>query len=201
MNADLEARNALLTFQNAQMRRALYGQRAEQSAQLVDQLALSFEEPEANATEDEVAARTAARGTNVEGFVRRRPARRPLPERLPRERVVIAAPPSYPCCGSDRLSKLGEDMTETLEIIPRAWKVVQTVRERFACRACASISQPPAPFHATPRGLFGPSLFAMILFVKFGIHQPLNGHAERHARERVEISLSMLTDQVGACAD
>ena len=147
VNADLEARNALLELQNALMKRALYGQRAERSVQLVDQLALSFEEREAGATEDELAAQTAARGTNVEGFVRRRPARKPLPEHLPRERIVIAAPPSCPCCGSDRLSKLGEDVTEALEVIPRAWKVVQTVRERFACRACEAISQPPAPLH------------------------------------------------------
>jgi transposase len=200
MNADLEARNALLELQNAQMRRALYGQRAERSVQLLDQLALSFEELETGATEDELAAAAAARGTSVEAFVRRRPARKPLPEHLPRERVIIAAPASCPCCGSDRLSKLGEDVTETLEVIPRAWKVVQTVRERFACRACEAISQPPAPFHATPRGMFGPSLLAMILFEKFGAHQPLNRQAERYAREGVEISLSTLADQVGACA-
>src|SRR3546814_9810073 len=85
-----------------------------------------------------------------------------------RERVVIAAPESCPCCGSGNLCKLGEDVTETLEVIPRRWKVVQTVRERFACRACEAVSQPPAPFHATPRGMFGPSLLAMILFEKFG---------------------------------
>ena len=200
VNADLEARNALLELQNAQMRRALYGQRAERSAQLTDQLALSFEEAEASATADELAARDAAQGTRVEAFVRRRPARKPLPEHLPRERVVIPAPTSCPCCGSDRLAKLGEDVTETLEVIPRAWKVIQTVRERFACRACEVISQPPAPFHVTPRGMFGPSLLAMILFEKFGTHQPLNRQAERYAREGVEISLSTLADQVGACA-
>jgi len=45
---------------------------------------------------------------------------------LPRERIVIAAPESCPCCGSRKLSKLGEDVTETLEVIPRQWKVIQT---------------------------------------------------------------------------
>lgn len=144
-NDDLEARNAHLELQNAQMRRALYGQRAERFAQL----ALSLEELEADAAEDEVAA-GAAQGMNVEAFVRRRPARRPLPEHLPRERVVIAAPSSCPCCGSDRLSKFGDDVAETLEAIPRAWMVNQTVRERFACWACEAISQPPALFHAIP---------------------------------------------------
>jgi transposase len=67
---------------------------------------------------------------------RRRPARKRFPEHLPRERVAIPAPQSCPCCGSTKLSKLGEDVTETLEVIPRQWKVIQTVRERFSCRQC-----------------------------------------------------------------
>ena len=105
-----------------------------------------------------------------------------------------------PCCGSHKLSKLGEDATETLEVIPKQWKVIQTVRERFSCRACEAISQPPAPFHTIPRGLAGPSLLAMVLFEKFGQHQPLNRQSERYAREGIDLSLSTLADHVGACA-
>lgn len=66
---------------------------------------------------------------------------------------MIAAPESCACCGSNRLPKLGEDVTETLEVIPRQWKVIQTVREKFSCRQCEAISQPPAPFHVTPAAL------------------------------------------------
>jgi transposase len=54
--------------------------------------------------------------------------------------------------------------SETLEVIPRQWKVIQTVREKFTCRHCETISQPPAPFHPTPRGWAGPNLLATILF-------------------------------------
>ena len=85
-------------------------------------------------------------------------------------------------------------------MIPRRWKVIQTVREKFSCRNCERISQPPAPFHATPRGWAGPNLLAMVLFEKYGQHQPLNRQAERYAREGVELSLSTLADQVGASA-
>jgi transposase len=88
--------------------------------------------------------------------------------------------------------------TETLEVVPRQWKVIQTVREKFTCRHCEKISQPPAPFHPIPRGWAGPSLLAMIVFEKYGQHQPLNRQAERYAREGVELSLSTLADQVGA---
>ena len=85
-------------------------------------------------------------------------------------------------------------------MIPRQWKVIQTVRERFSCRECEKITQPPAPFHVTPRGFAGPNLLAMILFEKFGQHQPLNRQSERYAREGIDLSVSTLADQVGACA-
>ena len=91
-------------------------------------------------------------------------------------------------------------MTETLEVIPRRWKVIQTVREKFSCRECETISQPPAPFHATTRGWAGPNLLATILFEKYGAHQPLNRQRDRYAREGIDLSISTLADQVGACA-
>jgi len=182
------------------LRRDLYGQRSERSQRLIEQMELQLEELEASATEDELAAEMAARTMKVTAFTRRRPSRQPFPDHLPRERVVIEAPASCPCCGGTRLSKLGEDVTETLEVIPRRWKVIQHVREKFACRDCEAIAQPPAPFHVVPRGWAGPSLLAMILFEKFGAHQPLNRQAERYEREGVRLSLSTLADQVGACA-
>jgi len=196
-----EALIAALKLQIEKLRRERYGQRSERTARLLDQLELQLEEMEAAASEDErEAEKAAAKTTTVRSFQRRRPKRKPFPEHLPRERVVLEAPASCDCCGSHRLAKLGEDVTETLEVIPRQWKVIQTVREKFTCRDCERISQPPAPFHVVPRGWAGPSLLAMILFEKFGCHQPLNRQAERYAREGVELSLSTLADQVGACA-
>ncbi len=187
-------------LQIAKLQHQLYGQRSERAVRLLDQLALGFEELESSATADEMAAeQAAARTTNVAPFTRKRPARQPFPEHLPRERRVEPAPSNCLCCGSSRLRKLGEDVTETLEVIPRSWKVIQHVREKFSCRACEKVSQAPAPFHVTPRGWAGPSLLAMIMFEKFGQHQPLNRQAERYAREGVPLSLSTLADQVGAC--
>jgi transposase len=121
-----------------------------------------------------------------------------LPEHLPRERVAILAPSACVCCGG-RLSKLGEDITETLEVIPRQWKVIQTVRERFSCRACETITQPPAPFHPIARGRAGPQLLAMILEAKFSQHLPLNRLSETYAREGIELSVSTIADWVGTC--
>ena len=67
------------------------------------------------------------------------------------------------------------------------------------CRECEKITQPPAPFHVTPRGFAGPNLLAMILFEKFGQHQPLNRQSERYRREGIDLSVSTLANQVGAC--
>src|SRR4051812_17970772 len=148
--ADLTSTEALIAHLKLaieKLRRELYGTRSERKARLLDQMELQLEELEAAATEDELAAEKAARTQTVQSFQRKRPARKPFPAYLPRERVVIPAPESCPCCGSTKLSKLGEDITETLEVVPRQWKVIQTVREKFSCRACETITQPPAPFH------------------------------------------------------
>jgi transposase len=186
----------------AKLERQVYGQRSERSARLVEQLALAFEELEAGATEDELAAETAvARTTTVAGFMRKRPERNTFPDHLPRERVVIDRPTACECCGGARLRKLGEDVTRTLESTPRQWKVIETVREKFTCRDCEKITQAPAPFHVIARGWAGPSLLAMIVFEKFGQHQPLNRQAERYALEGVPIPLSTMADAVGSvCA-
>jgi transposase len=201
--ANARAEAALIAYYKLEiekLRRQLYGARSERKARLLDQMELELEELEATATEEELAAeQAAARTQTVKSFQRKRPARKPFPEHLPRERVVIPALESCPCCGSTKLSKLGEDITETLEVVPRQWKVIQTVREKFSCRHCERITQPPAPFHVTPRGFAGPNLLAMILFEKFGQHQPLNRQSERYRREGIDLSLSTLADQVGAC--
>ena len=161
---------------------------------------LQLEDLEATATEDELAAEQAARRYADGPLVRAQAAvAQAVPRHLPRERVVIAAPDLLPAAARAGSSKLGEDITETLEVIPRQWKVIQTVREKFSCRDCETITQPPAPFHVTPRGFAGPNLLAMILFEKFGQHQPLNRQSERYAREGIDLSVSTLADQVGAC--
>ena len=189
-------------LQIAKLQRQIYGQRSERSSRLIDQLALTFEELESSASEDELAAeRAVARTTTVRGFTRTRPERNTFPDHLPRERVVIAPPTACECCGGNRLRKLGEDVTRTLESVPRQWKVVETLREKFSCRDCEKISQAPAPFHAVARGWAGPSLLAMIMFEKFGQHQPLNRQSERYALEGVPIALSTMADAVGSvCA-
>jgi len=185
----------------AKLKHDKFGASSERGRKLIDQLELQLDELVTAASEAAAAAeKPAPKDATADRPAppARKPVRAPLPEHLPRERVVVPAPSACPCCGG-RLSKLGEDVTETLEVIPRQWKVVQTVRERFSCRSCEVITQPPAPFHPILRGRAGPNLLAMILEAKFGQHLPLNRQSENFAREGIELSVSTIADWVGTC--
>ena len=74
------------------------------------------------------------RASQVQGFTRRQATRRNFPAHLPRRRIVHPAPTACPCCGGSKLSKIGEDVTETLDVVPRQWFVTEHVREKFSCR-------------------------------------------------------------------
>lgn len=195
---EAEAMVAHLKLLIAKLRHDRFGASSERSRKLIDQLELELDELVTAAAEADAAAVIAAGRPRAEVAAgRRAPARTPLPDHLPRERVVVPAPTACPCCGG-KLSKLGEDVTETLEIVPRRWKVIQTVRERFACRSCEQVTQPPAPFHPIARGRAGPNLLASVLEAKFGQHLPLNRQSETFAREGIDLSVSTLADWVGA---
>jgi transposase len=192
-----------LKFTIRKPRNDRFGQSSERGA-LLDQLELQLADLEADAAQTEAAAQMATAAVSdkiaVHAFERRRPARRPLPEHLPRERIVYPAPAACPCCGGTALRKIGEDLTETLELIPRQWKVIQHVREKFSCRSCEAISQPPAPSHPIARGRAGPKLLAHILFAKYGLHLPLHRQSAVYAREGIALEVSTLADWVGAAA-
>jgi transposase len=207
LEAEVRVRTLLIEqmkFTIAKLKHEQYGPSSER-ASVLEQLELELADLEADAAEAETVAQMAverakAEKIEIRPFERRRPARRPLPEHLPRERVVYPAPATCSCCGGDRLRKIGEDMTETLELVPRQWKVIQHVREKFSCRACEAIAQPPAPFHPISRGRAGPRRLAHILFAKYGLHLPLNRQSTTYAHEGVALDVSTLADWVGAAA-
>jgi transposase len=191
-----------LKLEIARLRRHRFGTSSERSARL-EQLELALAEleetvAEAEATQD---LRAADRGVTGGGRAAtpRKPARRPLPEHLPRTRIVYPAPVACPCCGG-AVRRLGEEVTETLERLPARWFVVRHVREKVSCRLCESINEAPAPFHPIARGRAGPNLLAEVVFGKYGLHLPLNRQSACFAREGVPIDVSTLADWVGAVA-
>ena len=184
----------------AKARREQYGQSSERGAKIIAQLELQLAELEETVAQEDTAAEMAApAGPAPRSTSQRKPARRPLPAHLPRERIVHPAPCACPKCGGV-VRKLGEDVTETLECVPRRWKVVEHVREKFTCRSCEAISQPPAPSHPIARGRAGPNLLALVMVSKYGHHLPLTRQSAIYAREGVEIDVSTLADWVGAVA-
>ena len=123
--ANMSSAEAVIAHQKLvieKLKRELYGSRSERTRKLLDQMELELEEMEASVREDEIAAEMAAKAsgaTPIAAHTRKKPVRKPFPEHLPRERVIVPGPTACACCGSTRLAKLGEDITETLEVIPR----------------------------------------------------------------------------------
>ncbi len=183
----------------AKARREQYGQSSERGRQLIEQLELQLADLEETQAEEEAASAIRAKPSSSRPASARKPARRPLPAHLPRERIVYPNPCACPDCGG-ALHKLGEDITEMLEVIPRQWKVIEHVREKLSCRQCERIAQPPAPFHPIARGRAGAGLLAQVLAGKYAQHLPLTRQSAIYAGEGVEIDVSTLADWVGAAA-
>jgi len=165
-----EAMVAYLKLLIAKMKRERFGRSAERGHKLLDQLELQLEELEASRQRTRWPPGPGETDpTTVHGSTAR--SRYGAPCRLTCRASAWSCrrrAPAHAVVG--KLVKLGEDVTETLEVVPRQWKVIQTVREKFTCRSCEKITQPPAPFHVIARARAGASLLAMILYAKFGEH-------------------------------
>ena len=190
---------ARLKFQLARYRRAEFGRSSEKLARETEQLELAIE-----ALETDQAERLASAAHEAAAIVEsvaegQKPARRPLPEHLPREEVMHRAGPACPSCGG-ALRRIGEDATETLDYVPGRFKVVRHVREKLSCRTCDTVVAAPAPDHAIARGRAGAGLLAHILVSKYDDHLPLYRQAEIFAREGVGLETSTLSGWVGATA-
>ena len=185
-----------LRFELARFKRHQFGASSEKLDGRIGQLelaieALEMDEAETAASVDEPEAAPLDKGS--------KPARRPLPDHLPREEVIHPGPCACPSCGG-QWRRIGSDTTETLDYVPGRFKVVRPGRGAFSCRACDTVVQAPAPFHAIARGRAGPGLLAHIVVAKFDDHLPLYRQAEIFAREGVTLETSTLSGWVGATA-
>lgn len=186
-------------------RRMIFGRKSEKLSGQLEQLEFRLEELETAQAADEAAQalKEAAqpRSTGADSQRRGRPARKPLPEDLPRE--VIAHLPAHSCCPDcgGALRQFGEDVSEQLERIPATYKVIRHVRPKFACAGCQRVVEAPAPARPIERGLPGPSLLAHVLVSKFADHQPLYRQSEIFAREGVDLDRSTLAGWVGAASE
>jgi transposase len=182
----------------AKLRRMQFGRSSEKLAWQIEQLELRLDELEASRAEPETSA--AVRPSVVTETRRTKPARRPLPEHLPRDTWKI--PPKHtacPDCGGE-LKPLGEDVSEMLEWVPASFQVIRQVRSKLACGRCDKIVQAEAPSRPIARGMAGPGLLAHVLVSKYCDHLPLYRQEEIYEREGVELDRSTLADWVGGAS-
>ncbi len=170
-----------------------------QLAREAEQLELAIESLETDQAERSATASPVVAAAIETAAAAHKPARRPLPEDLPREDVRHPAPCACPTCGG-ALRRIGEDVTETLDYVPGRFKVIRHVREKLSCRACDTVVAAPAPDHAIARGRAGAGLLAHIVVSKYDDHLPLYRQAEIFARGGVSLETSTLSGWVGATA-
>ena len=179
------------------LRRMLFGSRSEKLSRQLDQLELQLEEME---TSHAALASAPARAAQSESSAAK-PARKPLPEHLPREILTHHPEQNFcPECGGG-LRHFGEDVSEQLEYVPESFRVIRHVRPKFACGKCEIVVEAPAPARPIARGLAGPGLLAHVLVSKYADHCPLYRQSEIYARQGVELDRSTLAGWVGAASE
>jgi transposase len=189
-----DARIAALEAQLALLKRRQFGQSSEKLSSAIAQLELALEE----AREDDGAANERTLKA-APAAARSQPKRAPLPEHLPCEEIVHAAPDACPACGGS-LRPLGEDVGEELEYVPASFRRVRHVRPKLSCRSCETIVQAPPASSPIPKGKAGPGLLAHVLVSKYCDHLPLYRQSGIYAREGVDLERSTLADWVGRCS-
>src|SRR5580658_574679 len=178
------------------LRRMQFGRKSEKLDRQIEQLELRLDELQTTQAENTSASQTpSVAAADAKG--NEKPARRPMPEHLPREvRKYLPKQEACPDCGG-KLKLLGEDVSEILEYVPARFKVIRQVRPKLACAGCERILQAEAPSRPIERGVAGPGLLAHVLVSKYCDHLPLYRQSEIYAREGVELERSTLADWVG----
>ena len=192
-------RNEQLKLRLAKLLRERFGASSEKLRTAIEQLELLLGDLEEQIAETAPPEPEQPAPSAPANTTRRKPARRPLPDSLPRDVVEHAAPCACPKCGGT-LRALGEDVTEVLDYVPGSFRVTRHVRPKLSCRSCETIAQAPVPSLPIERGLAGPGLLAHVLVAKYCDHLPLYRQAEIYARNGLDLDRSTLADWVGQTA-
>ena len=180
--------------------RARFGKRSEKFDP--DQLQLVLEDIEIEIAEaqerEEDRARRSGRPVARERAGR---AARAFPAHLPRvERVIEPASLTCPC-GCGLMVRIGEDRSCRLDVTPAQYRVIETVRPRYACpKGCAGVAQAPAPAHLIEGGVPTEALLAQVAVAKFSEHMPLYRQSQVFARHGIMLNRAVLADWMGTTA-
>jgi transposase len=210
MLSQLQTSNVELVLKLMKMERERSGRRSERMdpkqislmlEMIVDEIA---EESDQAATEAEDKALTAEREALQSPEVRQVPRRRHPSKDLPREIVSHdLAPEERRCSGCGELmTKIGEDVSEIVELIPAQFQVQEHHQAKYACSRCKeTVVTAPGPAKLIEKGLAGPGLLAHVVVSKYEQHTPLTRLVEIYRRGGFATSVSTLCGWVSAVAD
>ena len=186
----------------AKLRRQRYGCSSEKLDAELDQLELTLEDAEVGQAQAEAKIAEAAGPTGEDTSRRpRQPAvRKPLPDHLPREIVVLEPKLTCRCNDLSCRTKIREEVTEVLEKVPSQLKVIRYIRPVYACRACEMVTQAPAPDLPIHKGRPGPNLITHIAISKYYDGLPLYRQSKIFERDGVEIERMVMADWMGHLA-
>jgi transposase len=123
-----------------------------------------------------------------------------LPDHLPREDVRLDVDSQACACCGGALHAIGESVSEMLDWVPAQLRVMRILRPKYACRACGTMRQAPAPERPIAGGIATPALLAQVLIAKYCDHTPLYRQSQIFARHGVDLARSTLAGWVGgAC--
>lgn len=176
-----------------ELQRMRFGRRSERLDP--DQLALGLEDLDAD-----IAGVEESQAGSEPSAARPAPRRKPLPDHLTREDVLLDVPGDIcPDCGGPRHA-IGESVSEMLDWVPASLRVLRIRRPKYACRKCTTVMQAPAPERVIAGGLATPALLAHVLVSKYADHLPLYRQARIFARHGIDLERSTLAGWVGgAC--
>jgi transposase len=182
-----------------ELQRHRFGRRAETLPE--DQLLLALEDVEQSEAGAEAEAEAKSATERAATAKKRRTNRGALPPHLPRiETIVDIEGKICPCCKGE-LHRIGEDVSEKLDIIPAQFRVLVVRRPKYACRACEDVVvQSPAPARLIEGGLPTEATVAHVLVSKYADHLPLYRQAQIYERQGVLLDRSTLADWVGRAA-
>jgi transposase len=193
------ARNERLVQIIKEMQRHRFGRSAETLPE--DQMLLALEEVEQAEAGAAAEAEAGSAPEREKAAKKRRTNRGALPAHLPRiETVVDIEDKSCPCC-KGALHRIGEDVSERLDIVPAQFRVLVTRRPKYACRACeGAVVQAPSQARLIEGGLPTEATVAHVLVSKYADHLPLYRQAQIYARQGIALDRSTLADWVGRAA-
>ena len=182
-----------------EMQRHRFGRRAETLPE--DQMLLALEEVE----QTEAGAAAAAEGKSSDEREKAAPKRRTnrgaLPPHLPRIETTVDIEDKACSCCKNMLHRIGEDVSERLDIVPAQFRVLVVRRPKYACRACEDgVAQSPAPARLIEGGLPTDATVAHVLVAKYADHLPLYRQSQIYARQGINLDRSTLADWVGRAA-